>query len=165
MYAIIIKEAAEYVIIDAYYKGRWRCDEKALKAYLAYMSGFDRLKPNAVDEKSILKSARRMNLDENYVIEMSRSFDNENMPRYGNFDPVYLADKLPQFNDGIITPPNSIIEVTPYCNYGCSWCYIPPRNKVRNEFYSLEQLRDNVVAPLINTFGASNGVLLAVNPP
>ena len=42
MYAIIIKEAAEYVIIDAYYKGRWRCDEKALKAYLAYMSGFDR---------------------------------------------------------------------------------------------------------------------------
>lgn len=98
MYAIIIKEAAEYVIIDAYYKGRWRCDEKALKAYLAYMSGFDRLKPNAVDEKSILQSARRMNLDENYVIEMSRSFENENMPKYGNFDPVYLADKLPQFD-------------------------------------------------------------------
>lgn len=164
MYAIIIKEAAEYVIIDAYYKGRWRCDEKALKAYLAYMSGFDRLKPNAVDEKSILKSARRINLDENYVIEMSRSFENENMPKYGNFDPVYLADKLPQFDDGIITPPNSIIEVTPYCNYGCSWCYIPPRNKVRNEFYSVEQLRDNVVAPLINTFGAVEWCLTGGEP-
>lgn len=164
MYAVILKEGTEYVIIDAYYKGRWRCDSETIKCYLAYMSGFDQLSPRAVDGTVIVRNGELMGLPAKLVEQMVHQFEQEHMPRYGNFDPMYLAQKIDHFDDGIITPPNSIIEVTPYCNYNCDWCYIPPRSKIRNESYSIEELRNNVVVPLMREFGATEWCLTGGEP-
>ncbi len=147
MYAVILKEGSEYVIIDAYYKGRWRCDVSALRAFLAYLAAFDKFAPNSVPLDSITGLGEELGLEESYVASMVDLFEREHMPRYGNFDAMYLARRLTTLDEGIITPPNSIIEVTPYCNYNCDWCYIPPRTRSRADFYSLTQLRSNVVVP------------------
>jgi sulfatase maturation enzyme AslB (radical SAM superfamily) len=164
MYPVILKEADDFVILDAYYKGRWRCDEKALLAYLSYLSAYDQSSSKGSSIDDLLYVASRFSLERDYVTELVRQFESESMPRFCNFDPMHLATHLTQADDGILTPPTPIIEVTPYCNYHCAWCYIPPRTLSRNEFYSADQLHSNVVKPLLSEFGALEWCLTGGEP-
>jgi len=153
MYGVILKEQDEFVVIDAYFKGRWRMDRTTLLAYLAYLSAFDQKTTHSVDMASIVRTGASLGISATAVDGAVLGFERERLPRFCNFDPLYLANRIDSFGSGIITPPTSIIEVTPYCNYHCDWCYIPPRSLAKSEFYTHDELRTNVVIPLLETFG------------
>ncbi len=142
MYAVIIKESQnKYIVMDVYFKGIWEFDEKYLIDYLSLLNS-----RNLENHQfTTLVSSK----DKKDVIEFVRR---ERMPVLCNFDADYIASQLSKFDEGIITPPTPIIEVTPFCNYNCSWCYVPTRDN-RQSFITLEEFKDRIVKPMVSKFG------------
>lgn len=154
VYATIIKKSAnEYTILDVYYKGIWQFKEKHLQQYLSllnthYVARFkgETFKDDSCVDEEVIKFVRE-----------------EKMPLLCNFDPAYISSHLANFTEGIITPPTPIIEVTPYCNYKCPWCYIPTRDQSVKSF-SPKDFEEKVVKPMVSRFGLSEWCLTGGEP-
>lgn len=164
MYPVILKEAEEYILLDAYYKGRWRLNQETLTRYLGYLALNDSMTTKQLDLNVFNNILSHLSISDKDFMASIKQFEENRMPKNCNFDPLYLMVRLNNFNDGIITPPTSIIEVTPYCNYKCPWCYIPPRSLNKSLFYSIEQLKNNVILPFINERGALEWCLTGGEP-
>ncbi|WP_151732814.1 radical SAM/SPASM domain-containing protein ['Paenibacillus yunnanensis' Narsing Rao et al. 2020] len=168
MYALIYKKNDnEFVIMDAYYKGRWECDLPSLQIYLQYLSLQHKHLDLLSDEEAELRfklQCKHQGYDEELTESIFRFIVEENLPSLSNYDPLHLASRLDACSEGIITPPTPIIEVTPFCNYGCTWCYIPPRDIDRELFYTQEHLDTHVITPLLEKYGLLEWCLTGGEP-
>jgi len=172
VYAVLFKEGADqFVVLDAYYKGRWASDRESLLAYLAYLAAMQRLSggklrrlpPGARVDEETLRIADRLGVGAEKTTSILEFARQESMPVGANYDPLTVAAGLDDMPCGILTPATPIIEVTPYCNYDCPWCYIPDRD-VRAERYTMEELRRNVVLPLLRRYGLLEWCLTGGEP-
>lgn len=166
MYAVIFKESNnKYVILDAYYKGRWSADKNSLIVYLNYLSLHDKFgKKTGNIQLQLMELSEKYNIDKDKTDELLMFFKANKLPKLCNFDAEYLIAKLDEFTEGIITPPTPILEVTPYCNYRCPWCYIPTRIIEQSEFFNDQELVNHIIQPLIERYGLLEWCLTGGEP-
>ena len=172
MYAVIFKESGDrFVVIDAYYKGRWEADRGSLLAYLCFLAAVQHLSggkvgrpvdPRQVDEETH-KAAARLGVDAATTASLLDFVRAEGMPVAANFAPLAVAAGIDDRAPGIITPATPILEVTAHCNYRCPWCYIPDRD-VLAERYTLEEFQENIVLPLLRRYGLLEWCLTGGEP-
>jgi hypothetical protein len=108
----------KFIIRDPFYAGEWILDREAVTLYLDFLKY---LKGLCLDDGTrILKGSSELRLPEPFT-----SFITEGLPLRSDFSPDKVALIAEKVTQGIITPPVPIIEITPYCNYHCPWCFVP----------------------------------------
>ncbi|HAU88271.1 MAG TPA: hypothetical protein DCW90_23185 [Lachnospiraceae bacterium] len=152
MFSSIIKESEDnYLIIDAYYSGKWESDKKSTIIYLELLDWLRKHKTRKIEKAresvySICKEKYGYAEDETKAV---LDFVKERkLPLTGIFAADRILSQIDSYEDNeILTNPTPIIEVTNKCNYKCRWCYVP--NREEEEIMSLECINENLVQPFI----------------
>lgn len=136
---VILKETENsYKILDPFYAGEWEADREFVELYL------EQLRDAYGGIETILVSKSELNAESTRLLETAASMK---LPMWALFDTEKVRQNLHHFQFGIITPPVPIFEVSSHCNYGCPWCYLPPRSA--KSFLSLDILRKQLIQPLL----------------
>ncbi|MCM1992773.1 radical SAM/SPASM domain-containing protein [Oceanirhabdus seepicola] len=136
-----------YHIVDPYYGGIWEAEESSMKLFLRVLEEM---------RKKNIKDLKDLNIDDDMFMEFDKelwhemiTFIKENrISIFNQFDPRRIYENLQSYENGIITPPMTIVEVNRVCNYNCPWCYLD--NMIQDDgVLSIEQIEQRIVEPLL----------------
>lgn len=158
MPAVIFKESqTDFVILDPYYGGLWEFGRAEIEKFLRinhFMLSNDVNKnPNVLD--NFLKS-------DDLAAQVYDFIISERIPKLPHYFPKAVLENLEVLDNGIITPPEIILEVSRKCNYSCPWCYISDMTNNEDEL-SVHDLTEHLIKPMI-AIGARRWTLSGGEP-
>lgn len=164
MYPVILKEGRDlYAILDVHFKGIWKFEKKYLLIYLSLLKARLEVTADKFDEGVFASAQVAGGAKRRLVRDVLDFVAREKMPLLCNFEPDYLSSFLDEFDNGIITPPTPVVEVTSLCNYRCPWCYIPGDAKNQKGITALGFEQD-LVQPMVSKFGLLTWCLTGGEP-
>ena len=136
-----------YHIYDSYGGGLWEFNLSEIKLFLTILD---------INQKK--KILNHMNINACYdnkyklaeINDMISFIENEEITQNTTFAAKAVIDRLNYYDNGIITAPFTIIEVSRLCNYNCYWCFLDYKDPKVDVALSLNDLIKFVVDPMID---------------
>ncbi|MCM1992772.1 radical SAM/SPASM domain-containing protein [Oceanirhabdus seepicola] len=141
MTAILLKKDQVFHVMDPYYGGLWELDRVGIEQYLKFLEIY---KNDEVSTEKIKKKYSKI-----ISQEMIDFMIKEKMPIDTTYFPRVILENINEAEDGIIVPPEIILEVNRKCNYRCPWCYIPTMEE-QDETLTLKEIEEQIIIPFVN---------------
>lgn len=158
MPAVIFKESeVNFVILDPYYGGLWEFGKREIEKFLM----INNIIVNNCTNENMEELHNYLESD-NLASEVYEFLVSEEIPLTPHYFPKVILDNLYEYDTGIITPPEIVLEVSRKCNYACPWCYISDMTNNDDEL-SIDDLLERLIKPMIS-IGAKRWTLSGGEP-